>query len=152
MRLRDEPSPPSPLSPKLAALIGAAVPHGVPTFYEPNPIRERARMAGNLCVVRQVEKTNTEMCHASSGNWYCRANRRNFLAARLAHERADRCRQSFSNENLSSQANQTDVSDAPTGKTSPHASRPRTPAIMDGKVVSCPAPACPTFLEIHNPG
>jgi hypothetical protein len=74
------------------------------------------------------------------------------LAAGLAQERADRCRQSFSNENLSSQANQTDVSDAPTGKTSPHASRPRTPAIMDGKVVSCPAPACPTFLEIHNPG
>jgi hypothetical protein len=30
--------------------------------------------------------------------------------------------------------------------------RKRAPAIMDGKVVSCPAPACPTFLEIHNPG
>ena len=63
-----------------------------------------------------------------------RANRRNFLAACLAQERADRCRQSFSNENLSSKANQTDVSDAPTGKTSPHASDPRTAAIMDGKV------------------
>jgi hypothetical protein len=59
------------------------------------------------------------------------------LAAGLAQERADRYRQFFSNENLSSSANQTDVSDGPFGKTSPYASGPRTTQIMDGKVVSC---------------
>ena len=63
----------------------------------------------------------------------------------LAQERADRCGQSFSNENLSSQANQTDVTDAPSGKTSPHASGSRTAAIMDGchPLYS----ARPTFLK-----
>src|SRR5215475_5875073 len=68
------------------------------------------------------------MCHAS--------NRRNCLAACLAQERADRCRQAFPYENSSSYGNQTDVLGAASGKTSPYASGPRTAAIVDGKVVS----------------
>src|SRR5262249_22094551 len=68
------------------------------------------------------------MCHAS--------NRRNCLAACLAQERADRCRQAFPNEISSSEGDQTDVTITAPGKASPHESRPRTAAIMDGKVVS----------------
>jgi hypothetical protein len=56
------------------------------------------------------------------------------LAACLAQERADRCGQSFSNESSSSWGSQTDVLDATFGKTSPHASGPRTAQIVDGKV------------------
>ncbi|MGB8565126.1 MAG: hypothetical protein WCD83_17200, partial [Pseudolabrys sp.] len=53
-----------------------------------------------------------------------------------AQERADRWRQSFSNENSSSWGSQTDVRDAASGKTSPYASDTRTPQIVDGKLIS----------------
>jgi hypothetical protein len=75
------------------------------------------------------------MCHASSGDWYCRANRRNCLAACLAQERADRCRQTFPNEISSSKGNKTTDTKAASGKASPYESGPRTTAIMDGKIV-----------------
>jgi len=76
------------------------------------------------------------------------------LAAFLAQKRLDRCRQTSSRENLSSAGNQADVIGAASGKTSPDASDPRTDAIMDDKVASCPAtplPGTPHFFEIHNP-
>ena len=133
MRLSDQAVSPVPHPRSWRRLLGLPFPLRWPPLFV-NVMGGRRMRPGEPCVVRQLEKTNAEMCHASSGNRCCRTNRRNCLAACLAQERADRWRQSFSNESSSSWGSQTDVLDATFGKTSPHASGPRTAQIVDGKV------------------